>query len=378
MYRDYSKKDVQFYYVYKALAHPERDGHVQPVTIKERLTHVKLAKKQLETDIPWIADSMANDLKHALGDRPNSEFVIDPEGKIIHARSWSDPAQLRNDLAALVGKVEPATTVADLKRKNPGAEKRPAEKGIVERVPKPEGAEALKVVAKQNPDDETPAPFYAKLRAEAVRDLTRNGSGTIHLGFHLDPIYQVHWNNLAKPLEFEFEAPESGSLTPLKAVAKKVENAESDVDPREFLIEARDLDRNEPLRLTVRYFACNDEEGWCIPVTQTYSIHLEIDRDAGRVAERGGRRGGGRGAGGRRVGSGGVAPGGPGRMLDLLEDADKNEDGKISRDEFEGPERFFDRLDQDQNDELSKEEIDKATERMRQGRGTRDRGRPRE
>ena len=37
-----------------------------------------------EAGIPVIGvpKTIDNDLKHALGDRPNSEFVIDPDGKI--------------------------------------------------------------------------------------------------------------------------------------------------------------------------------------------------------------------------------------------------------------------------------------------------------
>ena len=72
------------------------------------------AKRRLGTQFRWICDSMDNDLKHALGDRPNSEFVIDPHGKIVVARQWSDPQALRTDLEDLVGPVARPTTVADL------------------------------------------------------------------------------------------------------------------------------------------------------------------------------------------------------------------------------------------------------------------------
>ena len=56
----------------------------------------------LGSDIPWLCDSIANDLKHALGDRPNSEFVIDPQGRIVRRRAWSRPADLRKDLEELM------------------------------------------------------------------------------------------------------------------------------------------------------------------------------------------------------------------------------------------------------------------------------------
>ena len=72
---------MRFVYLYKALAHPELNGYVNPVTLEERLMHVEEAKRTLGSEIPWIADTMTNDLKHAIGDRPNSEYLLDPEGR---------------------------------------------------------------------------------------------------------------------------------------------------------------------------------------------------------------------------------------------------------------------------------------------------------
>ena len=45
--RDYSPRGVRFFYVYKALAHPELNGYVQPVTLDERLMHVEEAELTL-------------------------------------------------------------------------------------------------------------------------------------------------------------------------------------------------------------------------------------------------------------------------------------------------------------------------------------------
>ena len=49
------------------------------------------------------------------------------------------------------------------------------------------------------------------------------------------------------------------------------------------------------MELSVYYFACNDEEGWCLPVTQTYAILLEVDQDGGRARRPGGNGFAGRG-----------------------------------------------------------------------------------
>ena len=59
-------------------------------------------------------------------------------------------------------------------------------------------------------------PFYAKLRAEGDPDLLATGTGTMYLGFHLDPLYRVHWNNEVDPVEFEITAPAGVTVTPAR------------------------------------------------------------------------------------------------------------------------------------------------------------------
>ena len=80
MYRDYKDK-VQFFYVYKSVEHPEVNGFVSAFNIDERLKHIAVAKDRFKSEIPWICDSMENDVKYAFGRAPNGEFIIDPEGK---------------------------------------------------------------------------------------------------------------------------------------------------------------------------------------------------------------------------------------------------------------------------------------------------------
>ena len=43
--RDYASKGVKFFYVYRALAHPENNGFVKPFSINERLMHVAVKNK---------------------------------------------------------------------------------------------------------------------------------------------------------------------------------------------------------------------------------------------------------------------------------------------------------------------------------------------
>ncbi|MED5585758.1 MAG: hypothetical protein VYB61_05335 [Verrucomicrobiota bacterium] len=364
---------MAFYYVYKSLAHPERDRLVQPVTIEERLAHVKAAGRQLDTRIPWLADTMSNDLKHALGDRPNSEFIISPEGKILVARSWSDPDRLRADLEKMVGKTKTVTNPSDLDRKPKSAAISKIASGVVPRVEKPEGSMAViaRPVIRKEADKAKQEIFYVKLRAEADRSLMMDGTGKLHLGFHLDPVHTVHWNNLADPLRFEFKSIDGVDFSMQKGVSPKVK-ASSDIDPREFLLDVKGAGGRieEKLTLKVSYFACDDEEGWCRAVSHLYEIELRRDRDAGSV--RSARANGGFDR--RRPGGNGRGPQGrrP-ELTQLFSRMDSNGDGVIARNEARGPmiDRF-DRLDVDGNGSISKTEMKTHFERMR-GSGNRSR-----
>lgn len=284
VYQDYAPRGVQFFFVYKALAHPERNGYVQPFTLQERLMHIKEAERTLGSEIPWICDSMDNRLKHALGNAPNSEFVVGPDGRIVRSRAWSDPEQLRKDLEKLVGKVAQVTQVADLKLKTapPPAV---AAQGVVERVPRSRSMQPLRIEPRLTSSKQ---PFYVKLRAEADPQLQQTGQGTLYLGFHLDPLYHVHWNNLTKPVRVELKPP-AGVILSETSLEGTTPKEPADVDPREFLIEVDAKQPTAPIELTVKYFACNDEEGWCKAVTQQYDVTLEVDPDAGRAMR--GRRG---------------------------------------------------------------------------------------
>ncbi len=308
VYRDYSPRGVKFFYIYKALAHPETNGYVTPYTLEERLLHVAEAERTLGSGFRWICDTMENDLKHALGDAPNSEFIIDPQGRVAVRRAWSNPEQVRRDLERLVGPAPQQTKVSDLDLPRQPPPKIAA-KGVVPRLQVPGGMKALRVVPQ--PSAET---YYVKLRAEADGPLLQRGSGQLYLGFRMDPLHHVHWNNLAAPLKYELTLAAGAQADPTTGTGPKVKE-EADSDPREFLIDVRQASRQEPLQLTISYFACNDDEGWCKPVTQSYAIFLEPDADGGWVQGRGRSRPGG---GGARRPPGGGAPGNLQRMAGMV------------------------------------------------------------
>lgn len=275
MYRDYGPKGVKFFFVYKSLAHPELAGdYVQPFTLDERLAHARQAKKQLGATIPWLVDAMDNRLKHALGDRPNSDIVIDPKGVIVRKRAWSHPGEVRKDLEELVGKVEKVTREEDVKLNLQPPLKVPAARGVVPRIKRPR----MQAIEMEPVVDPKAPPFYAKLRAEADPDLLANGKGKLYLGFHLDPFHGGHWNNLTPPLKYKLGLPEGVKITAATGDAPKVKAA-TDCDPREFLLDVESWPADKPVRLTVTYSACTDAE--CHVVTQEYVLRPRRDRDGG-------------------------------------------------------------------------------------------------
>ena len=354
---------MAFYYVYKSLAHPEANGYVQPLTIEERLAHVTKARESLDTRIPWLADSMDNDLKHAFGDRNNSEFVISPEGEVLIARSWSDPAQLRKDLIALVGEpetnsepaaIDPLAKIAEHDRPDKIAS------GVVPRVQRPSGAVALKVspIAEEK-EESSEEPFYLKLRAELSPAVLRSGNeGELYLGFHLDPIHNVHWNNLAPPLKFEISSPEGIEIEPASQIAPKPEKAEADIDPREFLIRLKPdgaLSDTDPLVVEVVYFACDDQDRWCKSITQKFTIQFEEDRDGGKARTSGSRSR-------NRPSPGSRVP----EVSNILSRYDKDDDKRISKEESQGPmEKRFDWIDENEDGFLDEKELHRMRERMK-------------
>ena len=357
VYEDYRSKDVQFFYIYKSLAHPENFGYVTPLTLEERLKHVKEAQGALDTRIPWLCDSMANDAKHALGGAPNSEFLVNPEGAIVYFSSWSDGKALRNALESEVGAVEEPTTAVMLDRKMDFSAVEFAPTGVVPRRQRPGRLTGLQINPVPGKDGN---PFYVKLRAETDDRLLSDGKGILYLGFFPDPIYRVYWNNLVDPLRFELELPDGIDITPSSGVGPKVE-AQSDRDPREFLLRVAASDIREPIGLSITYYACTEE--WCRPFTQRYQISLERDPDEGWVISRPPRGGGRDGQGPRR------GRGDPAQFIARMLENDTNGDGKISVDE--APERMQDRFDMmDANSDgfLEKAELEAMTQRFNRRR----------
>ncbi len=334
--RDYATKGVKFYYVYKSLAHPELMGHyVQPFTLEERLKQAKQAANQFGTQIPWLVDAIDNRLKRALGDRPNSQFVVNPEGQIVRKRAWNNPIALRQDLLELVGASDTITSAADLNLPLRDVVQPVAPTGTVERVSRV-GMQAIKM--KVNSVATSDRPFIAKLRAEASDELLQNGTGKLYLGIHLDPFYGAHWNNLVDSVSLTIDAVESVVLDRWKLASPRSESV-ADSDPREFLLDVKAWPVAQPLTVSVKYFACVGDE--CLNRQEQYVLSRAKDEDGGGAR--------GRGAGlwtveefsqrllaDDRDGDGKLRPDeASGILLPHFEKLDQNGDGKLERTELE-------------------------------------------
>jgi hypothetical protein len=183
-------------------------------------------------------------------------------------------------------------------------------------------------------------PFYAKLRAEADSTLVQQGVGKLYLGFHLDPVYGAHWNNLVPPLKYTLDLPDVGTVARREGEGPKVDFA-ADADPREFLVDVSGWPTDLPIRLTVTYAACVNDG--CHVVRQTYLLYRRRDRDGGLA----------RGAG--------AGFWDPDEFVRQMLTHDRNGDGKLSRDEATGllvP--HFDRFDTNRDGRLDADELREA------------------
>ena len=59
----------------------------------------------------------------------------------------------------------------------------------------------------------------------------------------------------------------------------------ADKDPREFILAIDSSNYEQPLVLKTRYFACDDADTFCVPVTQQYSVYLKPDLDGGSMQQ---------------------------------------------------------------------------------------------
>ncbi|MGZ0657521.1 TlpA family protein disulfide reductase [Coraliomargarita sp. W4R53] len=281
---DYAPLDVQFFFVYKSLRHPELDGYVQAQNLSERLMQLESAREKLGTTIPWLCDTMDDSLRRELGFGANSIYLISPEGEIVYATERINVASFRRALAQHVGTTDSITTVSDLNLPRQTRPQRLINEDSSTRVERPDGLTILKITP-ETPED----TYYVKLRVEAEPELLKTGKGRIFLGFYPDPIHGAFWNNLTEPMQYTLTLPDGGKATPAIASAQKGPG-DKDSEPRQFWVSIDASAPLETMQLNLKYFACTDS--LCLALSQNYLIHLEAINDGSRTfgMNRGGKR----------------------------------------------------------------------------------------
>ena len=281
--RDYSKKGVDFFYIYCFLAHPENHGYVQPITLEERTRHIMDAKRLLRTRIPWLCDGMGNEVAKALGRKKNNLFIFNKEGLEEYAGNMVDADAFRKTLAGLAGRVESPTpprlfTPPDI------APVDLLEARFTERVaidPSKNKFEALRTTSVKSR-----TPYYVKVRAEANKKLLKTGNGRMYLGFHIDPLYRMEWNNLGKTLSYTIKVPRGTAISPSRNQSEKIEEVAIDSEPREFLLNVRKWDSSDPVAVTVNYSIHSARSKRTFDISQRYILYLESDPFGGTVIGR--------------------------------------------------------------------------------------------
>ncbi|TWT86215.1 TlpA family protein disulfide reductase [Neorhodopirellula pilleata] len=291
--QDYSPKDVQFFYFYKSLRHPELNGYFGAQNMDERLLQLAEAKKLLGTKVPWIADTIKNDIRDGLNSANNSMYLISPEGNIVYASDHLDGPSLRDALGKFVGMIDSPTLASDLDLPQLARQRQPENVDTDTRVARPEGLVIL-AIAPKSPDE----TYYVKLRAEADANLLKTGTGRLFLGFYPDPIHGVHWNNLTKPMKYSLTLPSGVKASPAEASAKKGPG-DKDVEPRQFWVDIEGDSPGASIELSMHYFGCTDT--MCKALTQEYTVQFKpADMGSSTFGFNRGPRGASGGQGNRR------------------------------------------------------------------------------
>ncbi len=318
--RDFKQLDVQFFFLYGALAHPENNGYLRPFLLQERMRQVQLAKSLLLTRTPWLYDGMDNQAESALADDGKSNvFIFSSEGGERYRGTLDDGKSLRSALNNLAGAAPTQTDPGKIHSPKIAA-KNAGKPELLDRIhfnPKTEPFSALRIT----PSD-SPSPFYVKLRAEGDNKLLETGNGRLYLGFNLDPLYGMQWDNTADRLEYVIWAP-SGIAAPSTDQAAEIKGHPYDSEPREFVLNTRQLDLSKPLRLGVRYTVYSPRLDKSVTVSQNYTIQLARDPFGGTAYR-------------RQIPHHDPPRANPARMPPQLRHLDVNNDNKLSRAELSG------------------------------------------
>ena len=281
--RDYLKKGVGFFYIQSYLAHPENNSYVQPVTLAERFQLTLETKRLLRTRIPWLCDGMDNSVAKMLNREVNTLFIYHKDGREEYAGNLADAEGFRKSLASLAGQVASPAKVDDFAAPDIAPIRFPSSR-FVKRVKIDPRKNAFLTLQTSPLKSRTPA--YVKLRAEASKKLLKTGDGRMYLGFHIDPLYQAKWNNLAAPLEYTIKMSRGTAMSPSSNRAIKIKQSPTDSGPREFMLEVRKWDVEKPVSITVTCSILSGRSNRMVEVSQRYILYLKHDPFGGSVIGR--------------------------------------------------------------------------------------------
>ena len=292
--REFRSRPVEFHYVHPRTTHAEVRRLTEAYTLKERLSLGAAMARELGGEIPWLMSgpgpAAAREWKVH---QPNFELVVAPTGELLRAREWSDPAELRTDLAELIPPATEGTPPAGLEGKDatgdPGEAapgKRPQRRSDVKAsrgfdpVPleKPLYMPRLKVEpVVADPEGKYPL----KLRAEAQRPLLKGKPGKWFLRFNVDPLYELTWPENDAERRPVVVIVESVGATPRRLARYELAPPPGPqpgaplgwrAHPLESLAEAPVAQSSIQLRLTA---TLSDAQGEPVEIEQTWLVRFE-------------------------------------------------------------------------------------------------------
>ena len=97
---------VTFIILYQREAHPEQMQFAnirQPETYEERQELARMTCDELSVATTIVIDGMDNAVREAYGGLPNSAYIIDRGGRIVHKEGWAAPDGWDEHLDRLLG-----------------------------------------------------------------------------------------------------------------------------------------------------------------------------------------------------------------------------------------------------------------------------------
>lgn len=264
--RDFADAPVRFFYLHKGTVHPELRNLQQAYTVKERRLLIDRFADELHGGIPWLADGPAGELARIWGPSlPNLQLVADPQGRVLQALEWSDPAALRRLLesifvdwrysrAALATSPPVQLRLADQRR--PETTVLPIEKPLY-----------MPQLTVEPVVDDAERSYFLKLRVETERPTLKGKPGKLYLRFDLDPVYRVVWGGKSSIQSAELRTPEPipRRLLQLPAPAR----AATGTIPVEWLLDSPAS--REPFEVRLHY-SVTDAQGLSHEAVQRFVV----------------------------------------------------------------------------------------------------------